>query len=178
MPSSKADPIQEYIKRVMEDLHLDLRNENFRETPQRVSKFYRELLGREKPTIKTFPSTSNEMVVLKGIEDYSLCPHHLLPVKYTFRVGYIPTGKVIGLSKIPRIIHYLMSKLPLQEDIPELVVNEIEELLHPMGAGCQVRGEHLCMQMRGVKCQGEFINTKLTGIILVSPATHEEFLTC
>jgi GTP cyclohydrolase I len=153
-------------------------NENFRETPRRVSSFYKELLERMRPEIKVFPSSSNEMVVLKDFVDYSLCPHHLLPVRYVFRVGYIPTGQVIGLSKIPRIIHYLMSKLPLQEDIPDLVVQELVELLRPMGCGCQVRGRHMCMEMRGVKTEGEFVTTKLTGVILLNPGTHEEFLTC
>lgn len=154
------------------------RNENFRETPKRVAAFYQEILGRKRPVIKTFPSCSTELIVLKDIIDYSLCPHHLLPVRYEFRVGYVPTGQVIGLSKIPRLIHFLMSQLPLQEDVPDIVVEELEDLLRPMGCGCQVKGHHLCMEMRGAKTEGEFITTKLSGIILLNPSTHEEFLTC
>jgi len=166
------------VEKLMDLLKLNRKSENFRETPQRVAHFYEELLRRKRPEIKVFPSKSNEMVVLKDFITYSLCPHHLLPVRYTFRVGYVPTGFVLGLSKIPRLVHYLMSKLPLQEDIPGLVIDELEELLRPMGAGCQVRGHHMCMEMRGVRTQSEFISTKLTGIILINPGTHEEFLSC
>ncbi len=168
--------LEQTIEQLMGQLKLDLSNENFRETPKRVASFYQELLKREKPKIKLFPSKSDELVILKDFIAYSLCPHHLLPVRYEFRVGYIPTGYVIGLSKIPRIINYLMSKLPLQEDIPDMVVNYLVELLRPLGAGCQVRGHHLCMEMRGVRTEGEFISTKLAGVILLNPGTHDEFL--
>lgn len=175
---AKIDLSEKHIRNFMLSLGLDLNNENFKETPQRVTRFYQELIHRDTPAIKVFPSTSNEMVVLKDFKAYSLCPHHLLPVKYTFRVGYIPKGHVIGLSKIPRVVDWLMSSLPLQEDIPDLVVGYLEDVLQPLGAGCQVRGQHMCMEMRGIRREGEFIATKLTGMMLVNPATHEEFLTC
>ena len=176
----KSLGVDESVAKLMDALEIPIwrENENFRETPRRVGSFYKELLGRKKPEIKVFPSNSNEMVVIKDLVDYSLCPHHLLPVRYEFRVGYIPTGQVIGLSKIPRIIHYMMSRLPLQEDLPDLIVGELMDLLRPMGAGCQVKGHHMCMEIRGVKTEGEFITTKLTGVMLLNPATHEEFLTC
>lgn len=174
----QSDRIEVLVKELLEEIGMDANNENFRETPKRVAKFYRELCKSPEPEIKVFPSTSREMVVLKDFVSYSLCPHHLLPVRYTFRVGYIPTGYVIGISKMPRIINHIMRLLPLQEDIPDMVVSTLEKLLHPMGAGCQVRGRHLCMEMRGVKTEGEFVTTKLTGVILLNQGTHEEFLTC
>lgn len=172
------DRIEKYIEGILDELKIDRKNPNFVETPQRVARFYRTLCEQHRPILKTFPSTSTEMVVLKDFVAYSLCPHHLLPVKYTFRVGYIPSGEVLGISKIPRLINYIMRCLPLQEDIPDIVVRELTTLLRPMGAGCQVIGRHLCMEMRGVKTEGEFITTKLTGVILLNPGTHEEFLTC
>jgi len=170
--------IEESVSKIIKELGFDLDDPNFVETPRRVRKFYEEIRQVEEPHIKTFPSTSNEMVVLKNFTAYSLCPHHLLPVSYTFRVGYIPTGLVIGLSKIPRLIHWILRDFPLQEDIPLLVVQEIEKRLQPMGAGCQVIGKHMCMEMRGVRTEGQFVTTKLTGIILLNPDTHNEFLTC
>lgn len=172
------DRIEQYVAGLLTELSIDLNDPNFKETPQRVARFYRDLCKRERPAIKVFPSTSKEMVVLKDFVSYSLCPHHLLPVRYTFRVGYIPSGYVLGISKIPRLINYIMRLLPLQEDIPDLVVNELESLLRPIGAGCQVVGRHLCMEMRGVRTEGEFVTTKLSGVILLNPGTHEEFLHC
>jgi GTP cyclohydrolase IA len=170
--------LEGHVLGILQELGINTMDPNFRETPQRVAKFYREMCKRERPVIKTFPSVSKEMVVLKNFVAYSLCPHHLLPVRYTFRVGYIPSGYVLGISKMPRLINYIMRQLPLQEDIPDMVVNELETLLRPIGAGCQVVGRHLCMEMRGVRTEGEFVTTKLSGVILLNPGTHEEFLHC
>jgi GTP cyclohydrolase I len=170
------DGIEKHVAGLLRELGVDLADPNFRETPARVARFYRELVQSTPPTFKTFPTTSKELVVLKDFTSYSLCPHHLLPVKYVFRVGYVPSGEVLGISKIPRLINYLMGSLPLQEDIPDLVVSELERLLRPTGAGCQVRGHHMCMEMRGVRTEGEFITTKLTGVILLNASTHAEFL--
>lgn len=181
MPKStgkKLDSVEQHVSAILGLLDIDVTEPNFFETPSRVAKFYDELRNRPRPVLKTFPSPSKEMVVLRDFVSYSLCPHHLLPVRYTFRVGYIPSGYVLGISKIPRLINYIMRLLPLQEDIPDMIVNELEQVLRPMGAGCQVRGRHMCMEMRGVRTEGEFISTKLTGVMLLNPATHEEFLTC
>ena len=163
--------------RVFLDLH-DFDGANFDETPQRVAKMWDNFLHVEKPILRAFPTTNNEMVVLKGIELWGFCPHHLLPIKYILKIGYIPSDKVLGLSKLARLAKYCISRLPLQEDLPYLITDELQRVLKPLGCGCQVNGYHLCIAMRGVEQdKATFITTSLKGIMLLSPASQHEFLT-
>ena len=138
---------------LLRDLGFDLHNENFRETPARVGRFWKEFIDRPEPNLKTFDSKCLNIVSLQGYETWGLCPHHLLPVKYTAHISYTPKGKVFGISKLPRIFDYILRTLPLQEDIPHLVVDFIKEKLQPSHVSCQVKGMHLCMVMRGVKAK-------------------------
>jgi len=158
------------------DIH-DLEGSNFFETPQRIAKMWEAFLNREKPILKAFPTECQQMVVLKDFATWGFCPHHLLPVKYTFKVGYIPKDKTLGLSKMARLAEYYVSKLPLQEDLPDMIVDDLQKVLQPLGCGCRVEGFHLCMVMRGVKCETmKFVNTALRGVMLFSTAAQMEFL--
>lgn len=155
----------------------DLEGANFFETPRRVSQLWDTFLHQEKPILKTFPTENQEMVLLKNYINWGFCPHHLLPIKYTFKIGYIPRDKVVGLSKLPKLADYYISKLPLQEDLPCWIANELNNLLNPLGCGCQVHGYHLCCAMRGIKSENmEFISTSLKGVMLFSGASQQEFL--
>lgn len=168
--------VAEQIFRTFLDIY-DLEGANFYDTPKRVAKMWNDFFLQEKPILRAFPSTSNEMVVVKDFIHWGFCPHHLMPVRYTFKVGYIPNGKVIGLSKIPRLAAWCLAKLPLQEDLPQLLLNELDAVLNPQGLGCMIEGFHLCCAARGIKSETiNFKNTALRGLMLLSPSTHQEFL--
>jgi GTP cyclohydrolase I len=155
----------------------DLEGANFFETPKRVSQMWDTFLNSEKPKLKAFPTENNSMVIVDQFDSWSFCPHHLLPVKYTFKIGFIPQGRSLGLSKFPRLAEYILSKLPLQEDIPDLILKEIQDMIKPLGCGCRVWGYHLCSVMRGIKCPNiRFITTALKGVMIYSPASQQEFL--
>jgi GTP cyclohydrolase I len=169
--------IEEGIKTIIEEMGFESKDPNFVDTPKRVARFYKELISCEKPSLTTFPTRSREMLLIKGHVAWSLCPHHLLPVKYEVKVGYICAGKALGLSKLARIVDYHMAKLPLQEDLSLLIMDDLKEALNPPGYGVVVKGDHLCMQMRGVKSPcANAITNGLRGQFLFNPATREEFL--
>lgn len=178
MPDSNKHTGIEYATRdLLNHLGFNLADPNFKETPQRVAKFYKSFVNIERPEIKVFPTSSKELVLIKGHIAWSLCPHHLLPVKYEVKVGYICDGLTFGLSKMARIVDYHASKLPLQEDLALMVLKDLKELLNPPGYGIVIKGEHMCMQMRGVKSnQAVCITNALRGQLLFNPASRQEFL--
>ena len=151
--------LRNLTEQLLDELGLDRANESFRETPRRVSAFWREFVNREEPKITVFPSDSTELIKLNEYETWGLCGHHLLPVKYLVDVAYIPNGKVFGISKLPRIVDYLLRTLPLQEDLPKLVVDYLHYALDVKYAECSVEGMHLCMVIRGVKAKNCTLTT-------------------
>ena len=157
---------------------LELRGPNFEETPYRAAKLWCELLEPKGYRITTFPLTTKAgMVVVKNHECWSLCPHHLLPVRYICKIGYIPEKEVLGLSKLAWIADDLMRKLPLQEELPAMIGRQIEELLNPKGVGVIVRGEHLCMRMRGVESStAEAVSSYMSGLFLIEEKARKEFM--
>ena len=138
---------------LLDELGLDLKDEAFRETPERVARFWQEFRDREAPKIKVFPSSCNTEIRLNEYQTWGLCPHHLLPVHYTVSISYVPDGKVFGISKLPRIVDYMLRTLPLQEDLPSMIIDYLFEQLDVLTASCSVTGMHLCMTMRGVKAK-------------------------
>lgn len=176
MPSAAHSIPEQAIKQLLD--YYSLKGENFRETPERVARFYRMLTKQEAPNLKTFPLRGKPgMILIKNHVCWSLCPHHLLPVKYTFKIGYIPSKRVFGLSKPARIADYVCSKLMLQEEMPYEVVHTMEEALDTKGCGCIIHGEHSCMQMRGVKSTCVSATSSfMSGVFLISEATRQEFI--
>lgn len=166
--------MQQAVKRMLSKLNL--KGPNFDGTPERVERMWKEFFNVEKPNMTVFTTECNEMLIIKNHVVWGFCPHHLLPVRYTFRIGYIPRGVALGLSKLPELANYFVTFLPLQEDLPYLICNALEDALKPQGVGCSVDGMHLCMVMRGVRSPCiEATVTKLKGIILLNPPTHDEF---
>ena len=176
------------MHRLMDDLkasaqdiltHLDLYGPDFDDTPRRFAATLIELTQKEKPKMTTFPLEGKAgMILIKDYITWSLCPHHLLPVRYTFRIGYIPEKVVLGLSKRCRIADWSMSKLPLQEEVPALICDILEQEIKPKGCGVLVHGEHLCMQMRGVQSENtKAVSTGLRGCFLTEMDCRNEFLT-
>lgn len=166
-----------YIRRILD--HYNLIGDNFTDTPRRYLETLNSILKRPIPKMTTFPLRGKAgMILIKDYITWSLCPHHLLPVRYKFRIGYIPEDRVLGLSKLARIADYAMSFLPLQEDIPSMICDILDKELYPKGCGVLVHGEHLCMQMRGVESENtKAISTGLRGVFLTEASCREEFLT-
>lgn len=134
---------------------------NFDETPRRVATMWERFLYNDKvfPELKTFPTENREPVIMRGHIAWGFCPHHLLPVRYTFTIGYIPNGRVVGISKLARLAEYYVKELPLQEDLTVLIANTLFEKLDPFGAVCGIKGYHLCSVMRGIKSEDVSIYT-------------------
>ncbi len=152
-------------------------------TPGRVAQMYKELLVgyRIDPVAMVndalFEVTYDEMVLVRDIEFYSLCEHHLLPFMGRAHVAYFPRGKVIGLSKIPRVVDLFSRRLQLQERLTRQVADFINELLDPHGVAVVVEGIHLCTMMRGVrKHEARMTTSTMLGAFRTSLATRQEFL--
>jgi GTP cyclohydrolase I len=124
-----------------------------------------------------FEETHESMVMVRDIEMYSLCEHHMLPFFGKVHIAYIPAGKIVGLSKLPRIVEVFARRLQVQERLTEQVAQAIEEILHPCGVGVVVEAVHLCMMMRGVEKQNsKTITSALRGRFRECPMTRDEFL--
>ena len=152
-------------------------------TPTRVAQMYKELLAgyRTDPVEMVndalFEVTYDEMVLVRDIEFYSLCEHHLLPFMGRAHVAYFPRGKVIGLSKIPRVVDLFSRRLQLQERLTRQIADFVNELLDPHGVAVVVEGLHLCAMMRGVqKHEARMTTSTMLGAFRTSIATRQEFL--
>ncbi len=123
-----------------------------------------------------FDSTNNEMVMVKNIEFFSLCEHHLLPIIGRVHVAYIPDGKVVGLSKIPRMVNIYARRLQIQEQLTEQIAQSLQEVIAPKGVGVVVEARHLCMEMRGVeKINPTTTTSALRGLFIKDSNTRREF---
>jgi len=161
----------------------DPEREGLQKTPDRVARMYGELLAgyREDPVAMVndalFEVDYDEMVVVRDIEFYSLCEHHILPFLGRAHVAYIPGGKVIGLSKIPRVVDMFARRLQVQERMTRQVADFIEKLLHPKGVAVVVEALHLCSMMRGVrKHEARMTTSTMLGSFKTDQAVRMEFL--
>lgn len=153
------------------------------DTPKRVANMYDELLSGYAVDASTilnnalFDVEYDEMVVVKDIEFYSLCEHHLLPFYGQAHVGYLPDKKIVGLSKIPRLVDMYAKRLQVQERMTQQIAGAIDELVLPKGVGVVVEAHHLCAAMRGVRKQGAVMTTSsVRGLFRDNPSTREEFM--
>ncbi|OGF56108.1 MAG: GTP cyclohydrolase I FolE [Candidatus Fraserbacteria bacterium RBG_16_55_9] len=181
-PNGKKD-IKELVRELLLGLGEDPKREGLRETPRRVAELYNELTQgyREDPQgivgDAVFTVDYDSMVVLKDIEFYSLCEHHLIPFFGHVHVGYIPKGQVIGASKIPRVVDSFAKRLQLQERMTEEIACFLEEAIQPLGLGVVVEGMHLCMAMRGVeKRDAWMVTSAMKGSFRKDAKTRAEFL--
>ena len=177
------DKIEKITKELLIELGQDPGREGLIKTPHRVSKSWRFLVGGYNQTIDQvvndaiFSVENQDMIIVKDINYYSLCEHHLLPFMGKVHVGYIPDGKVLGLSKIPRIVDIYARRLQLQEQLTQQIAKGITEFLNPKVVGVVIEGEHMCMRMRGVQKQNASMQTSsMTGIFRKEKKTREEFL--
>jgi len=172
------------ILKAMEEHYGLILDEHFKETPERVARAYEEIFGGLINTEKkvesllntTFFSKADEMVVVRDIKIYSMCPHHLLPVEATVSLGYLPDGKVLGLSKLARLVELLGKRPIIQEDLTSDIGHRLYTALGCRGVGVKVCGYHFCMKMRGVKKEAPTITTCMLGMFRDSASTRHEFL--
>ena len=170
--------LDDEVYRLIKGLGFDPLSPNFAETSTRVERMWNAFRNQQPPIMTTFPKkVEGGMLVMKNHQTWGFCPHHLLPVKYTFKIGYIPNKLVLGLSKLARVADWILKDMPLQEDIAGLVLAVITPLIKPKGAGCIVHGEHLCMRMRGVASPcAEAVSDEFYGVMLTEDSAREEFL--
>lgn len=175
--------MQEEIHKILSDLGENPERAGLKETPQRVEESLRFLTEGYKANLADviggaiFEEDHKEMVLVKDIEVYSLCEHHLLPFVGKAHVGYIPNGRVIGLSKIARIVDMFARRLQLQERLTREVADALESSLVPAGVAVVIEAEHFCMMMRGVQKQNsKTITSAMRGLFLTDQKSREEFL--
>jgi len=175
--------LQKAVKLILEAIGEDPERQGLQDTPDRVARMYDELLSgyRQDPfelvNDALFEVKYDEMVTVRDIEFYSLCEHHMLPFIGRAHVAYLPRQRVIGLSKIPRIVDMFARRLQVQERMTRQIADFIQELLNPYGVAVVVEGLHLCATMRGVKKHGaRMITSTMLGAFRKSLATREEFL--
>lgn len=179
----KVVGVEGLVRELLIEIGENPDREGLERTPQRVAKMYEELTQgyrvRPEDVIAgaVFPVKYDELVLIKDIEFYSLCEHHILPFFGTCHVGYIPNGKVIGFSKIPRIVEVLAKKLQLQERMTEEIATFIEKAINPQGVAVVMEGFHLCMAMRGVKKKdARMVTSAMKGIFRRDARSRAEFL--
>jgi GTP cyclohydrolase I len=180
-PANKE--FEDLIRRELELIGEDPKREGLLETPQRVAKAMKfltegynssaeEVVGRG-----IFKEEHDNMIMVRDIELYSLCEHHMLPFFGKAHVAYIPNGKVVGLSKIPRIVDVYARRLQVQERLTEQIAEGLCQVLNPSGVGVVIEAYHLCMMMRGVQKQNsKTITSALRGAFREDPKTRDEFL--
>jgi GTP cyclohydrolase I len=154
--------------------------EDLAETPQRVARAYAELLAPRPFDPTTFPNDEgyDELVLARDIRFQSLCQHHLLPFHGVAHVGYIPGGRILGLSKLARVVDLFARRLQVQERLTQQVADWLDEHLAPRGVGVVLEAEHLCMSLRGVRAQGSRTTTSaLHGLLRHDARTRQEFFT-
>ena len=178
----KVREIASHVRSIIETLGLDLADPNLTGTPDRVAKMYLEMFhglseGAE-PKITIFPNAERyqAMVMEKDIPFYSLCSHHFVPFYGHAHLAYIPKDKIVGLSKMPRILEFYARRPQLQERLTEQVAQFMADKLHPQGVMVVIEARHLCVEMRGVKKPGALTVTSAIRGIFYDRPVREEFL--
>ena len=176
------DQIEAAISSLLTSVGEDPQRDGLRHTPARVARMYAELLSGYHTDAAAlingalFDVDYDEMVVVKSIEYYSLCEHHLLPFYGHAHVAYIPRNKVLGLSKIPRVVDMFARRLQVQERMTRQIADFLENVLHPQGVAVVVEGAHLCAMMRGVKkANARMVTSSLMGRFKSDARTRAEF---
>jgi GTP cyclohydrolase I len=177
------DPLQEAIQTLLCEVGEDPRREGLIRTPNRVARALRFLTSGYKQDLDKifegalFPVAYDEMVIVKDIEVFSLCEHHLLPFFGKCHVAYVPNQKVIGLSKIPRVVDVFAKRLQIQERLTTQIAEALMERIKPQGVGVIIEARHLCMIMRGVEKQNSVaVTSHMMGSFRKSELTRGEFL--
>jgi len=178
----KEEEFEQAVTKVLELLGEDPKREGLLKTPNRVAKalkFLTEGYDQDPKEILNqalFSTSNDEMVLVRDIEFYSMCEHHMLPIIGRAHVAYIPDGKVVGLSKIPRIVNVYARRLQIQEQMTEQIADAILETIKPKGVAVVIHARHMCMEMRGVqKINSTTVSSALRGLFKSDERTRSEF---
>ena len=175
--------MEDYYRNLLKSIGENVDREGLKATPKRAAKAFEYLTQGYKYDIKKivngaiFESDNDEMIIVKDIELYSLCEHHLLPFFGKCHVGYIPQGKIIGLSKIARIVDVFARRLQVQENLTRQIAETLMQYTGAVGVGVVIEAQHLCMMMRGVEKQNSIMKTScMLGVFRKESSTRAEFL--
>lgn len=175
--------LEESVKTILSEVGEDTSREGLLKTPSRVAKSFEFLTEGYRQNIDEilngaiFKEKYDEMVIVKDIDFYSMCEHHLLPFYGKIHIAYIPKGKIVGLSKIPRIVDVFAKRLQVQERMTQEIADTLEKYLQPRGVAIVAEGYHMCMMMRGVEKQNSITTTSaMHGIFKEDARTRTEFL--
>ena len=175
--------LESLYQKVLSELGEDTSREGLLDTPKRAAKAMKFLTSGYETAISevvnnaVFSSDNDEMVVVQGIEFYSLCEHHVLPFIGLCHIGYLPDGKVLGLSKFARIVDMFARRLQIQENLTKQIAEAVQEVTGCRGVGVIVEAQHMCMMMRGVQKQNSMMRTSvMLGAFREQQATREEFM--
>lgn len=178
----RREEFEQAIKTILEIIGENTEREGLVKTPHRVFKAYEHMTSgyQQSPNDvlgeALFESDNDQMVIIKDIEFYSMCEHHLLPIIGRAHVAYIPNGKVVGLSKIPRMVDIFARRLQIQEQLTEQIAKAIDDVIAPKGVGVVIQARHMCMEMRGVeKTHSNTTTSALRGMFLKSDTRKEFF---
>jgi GTP cyclohydrolase I len=182
-PDFFFEEIQKASTMILKAVGEDLKREGLIDTPKRVAKSLQFLTKgyKENPidviNDAIFHQESTEMILVKDVEIYSLCEHHMLPFFGKAHIAYIPNKKIIGLSKISRVVEVFTRRLQIQERLTDQIANCIDECLSPFGVAVVIKASHMCMQMRGQDKQNKLITTTMLGSFQTDPTLRSQFLT-
>lgn len=175
--------MEDLITQIITQVGEDPKREGLLKTPKRAAKALKFLTKGYDEKLEdiingaVFHAEDNEMVVIRDIEFYSLCEHHMLPFYGKCHIGYIPNKSILGLSKFARITDHFARRLQVQERLTTQIADAVQEILHPLGVGVTIEASHLCMMMRGVQKQNSFtVTNSLRGVFKSDVRTRNEFL--
>jgi len=181
--SGNSEKIQNLVRELLVELGEDPGREGLIDTPKRVAAALAYLTSGYHADVDKlinqacFAQETTSMVVVKDIEMYSMCEHHMLPFYGRCHIGYIPRGRVFGISKLARLVDMFSRRLQIQERLTEQIAYAIKDSINADGVGVMIEARHLCMMMRGVEKQNSmFVTSAVLGVFRTNPATREEFL--
>ena len=184
MTEKEIKSLEDHVEKMLAEIGEDPKREGLLSTPSRYAKALQFMtkgykIDPEEVLNKAiFHEQYDEMVVVKDIEMYSLCEHHMLPFFGKVHVAYIPNGKIVGLSKVARLVEIYARRLQVQERLTTQIAETIQRLLNPCGVGVVIEAKHLCMMMRGVEKQNSsMVTSAMLGDFRTDPSTRKEFLT-
>jgi GTP cyclohydrolase I len=180
LPGLDQEAVERAARDLLEALGADLTDESLSETPRRMAAAYAELLTPEPFNATTFPNDGHydELVLVRDIPFHSLCEHHLLPFVGVAHVAYIPGDRIVGLSKLARVVDHFARSLQVQERLTTQVADWFQRELSPKGVGVVLEAEHTCMSLRGaIKPGTRTVTSALHGLVRDDPRTRQEFLT-